>query len=268
MSSTKNLASCQNKKTMDSFPHWIDHILAFILCVAIPLNARQNAVALSKIVFSSEQKKQFYISGSFSLLIMGAVVMTVWLLFKRPLSEIGLTQPVDIQSWWLLAIIFLLIYLLDAFVSFLSKNEFDKTMEDFKKRTPFLPTKKSEFPEYLLLCFSAGVFEEIVYRGYLVNYCWYLFDGFSYQRSLSVLVPAFVFSVAHFYQGTKAVIKIFILSLFFGYIFINSGSLLIVMLLHLLVNAISGLLTIKYMRDVEPLTVEPDPPGENDRPDE
>ena len=161
-----------------------------------------------------------------------------------------------------------MIYLVDAFVPHLSKKDLDKTIEDFKKRTPFLPTKKSELPEYLLLCFSAGVFEEIVYRGYLVNYCWYLFDGYSYQRSLSVLVPALVFSVAHFYQGTKAVIKIFVLSLFFGYIFIYSGSLLIVMLLHFLVNAISGLLTIKYMKEEGQQITDQDALVEKDLPNE
>lgn len=253
---------------MDQFPHWVDHILAFILCIALPLHARQNAAALSNIEFSSEQKKSFYISGSFSLFIMGAVVMTVWLLFKRPLSEIGLTQPVNIGSWWRLSIIFVFIYLLDTFVTVSSKKQIDKAIEDFKKRTPFLPTRKSELPEYLLMCFSAGVFEEIVYRGYLVNYCWYLFDGFSYQRSLSVLVPAFVFSIAHFYQGTKAVIKIFVLALIFGYIFIYSGSLLIVILLHFLVNAIGGLLTIKYMKEEYPQINDPDVTIENDPPNE
>jgi CAAX protease family protein len=249
---------------MDNFPLWIDHFLAFILCVVIPLNARQNARALSNIVFTSEQKKKIYFSGSFSLLIMGAVVMAVWLLFKRPLPEIGLTQPVNIQLWWHLPIIFLLVYLLDTFVTLSSKKEIDKSIENFKKRTPFLPTRKSELPDYLLMCFSAGVFEEIVYRGYLVNYCWHLFDGFSYQRSLSVIVPALVFSISHFYQGTKAVIKIFVLALLFGYIFIYSGSLLIVMLLHFLVDAVGGLLTIKYMQEEEPSAVELDPPIEPD----
>jgi len=254
---------------MDRFPHWIDHILAFILCVAIPFYAaRQRAGELSKIVFSSELKKRIYISGSFSLFIMGAVVMSVWLLFKRPVSEIGLTQPVNIQLWWRLSIILVFVYLLDAFVTLSSKKDIDKTVKNWKKRTPFLPTKKSELPEYLLLCFSAGVFEEIVYRGYLVNYCWYLFEGYNYQRSLSVFLPALVFSIAHFYQGTKAVIKIFVLALFFGYIFIYSGSLLIVMILHFLIDAVGGLLTIKYMKEEDqPLTGQ-DASVENDLPRE
>jgi membrane protease YdiL (CAAX protease family) len=65
----------------------------------------------------------------------------------------------------------------------------------------------------------------------------------------AVAVPAFAFAIAHFYQGAKAVVKIFVLAIFFGYMFILSGSLLLVMILHILVDAIGGLLTIKYMKD-------------------
>ena len=86
---------------MDKFPHWIDHILAFILCIGIPLyGALQRKDGFSGISFNSEQKKRIYISGSFSLFIMGVAVMLVWLLFKRPLGEIGLAQPTNFRSWW------------------------------------------------------------------------------------------------------------------------------------------------------------------------
>lgn len=237
---------------MDKFPNWADHIVAFVFCIAIPLYAaRQRLRSVSNLVFNSDQKKSIYISGSFSLFIMGAVVMSVWLLFKRPTAELGLTQPTNMQSWLWLAIAFAIIYILDSVITLSSKKGIDITVDNWKKRTPFLPTKTSELPEYLLLCFSAGVFEEIVYRGYLVTYCWYLFDGIEYLKILSILLPAFVFSVAHYYQGIKAVFKIFILAIIFGYIFINSGSLLIVMILHFLVDAIGGLLTIKYMKEDE-----------------
>jgi membrane protease YdiL (CAAX protease family) len=235
---------------MDKFPHWIDHIIALVFCIAIPLYAaRQRTKGSSFINFSSDQKKRIYISGSFSLFIMGAIVISVWLIFKRPLAELGLTQPGNFQSWWWLAIIFILVYLLDTAVTLSSKKGIDKTVDDWKKRTPFLPTRNNELPEYFLLCFSAGIFEEIVYRGYLINYCWYLFEGSDYQQMIAVLLPALAFSIAHFYQGTKAVFKIFFLAVFFGYLFIYSGSLLIVMILHFLIDAIGGLLTIKYMKN-------------------
>ena len=249
---------------MDKFPHWVDHILAFIFCIAIPIyGAIQRKKGAAGLSFNSEQKKGIYIAGSFSLFIMGAAVMVVWLLFKRPVAEIGLTQPTNFQAWWWMIIVFVLIYLLDTVVTLSSKKGIDKTIDEWKKRTPFLPTKNSELPEYFLLCFSAGVFEEIAYRGYLVTYCWYLFEGSNYQQLLAVFLPAFAFSIAHFYQGGKAVLKIFVLALFFGYMFIYSGSLLIVMILHFLVDAIGGLLTIKYMKDNDARTPDQDFPVEN-----
>jgi uncharacterized protein len=235
---------------MGNFPHWVDHIIAFLFCIALPLYAaRQRIKGTSFIYFNSEQKKQIYISGSFSLFIMGAIVVSVWLIFRRPLAELGLTQPRDFRSWWWLAIIFVLAYLVDTVITLSSKKNIDEAVDNWKKRTPFLPTKNSELPEYFLMCFSAGVFEEIVYRGYLVNYCWYLFEGSDYRQMIAVLLPALAFSIAHFYQGAKAVLKIFFLAVFFGYLFIFSGSLLIVMILHFLVDAIGGLLTIKYMKE-------------------
>ena len=258
---------------MANFPNWVDHILALLFCVGIPLQgAVQKRKGFPGILLDSEQKKRIYISGSFSLFIMGAAVMAVWLLFKRPLAEIGLTQPRDFSSWWWIVIVFALMYLADVVTTLSTKKEREKTIEDFKKRRPFLPTKKSELPEYFLLCFSAGVFEEIIYRGYLVNYSWYLFEGYNYQQLLSVFLPAFVFSIAHFYQGGKAVIKIFVMAVLFGYLFIFSGSLLIVMILHFLVDAAGGLLTMKYIKDEELQTSwlkseqEPDPPIEPDEP--
>jgi len=246
----KSLSRFQNKRIMDKFPHWIDHILAFILCVGIPLyGALQRKDGFTGISFNSEQKKRIYISGSLSLFIMAAVVMFIWLIFQRPLAEIGLTQPQNFKSWWWMIIVFVIVYLADTILTLSSKKGIETTVDNWKKRTPFLPTKRTELPEYFLLCFSAGVFEEIVYRGYLVNYCWYLFDGNDYQQWLAIVLPAFVFSLAHFYQGGKAVIKIFVLAVFFGYLFVYSGSLLIVMILHFLVDAAGGLLTIKYMKE-------------------
>ena len=237
---------------MGNFPNWADHILAFIFCIGIPFyGALQRRKGFGDITFSSEQKKTFYISGSFSLFVMGVTVMSVWLLFRRPVSEIGLTQPRDFSLWWWMPIVFALIYLADTVITLSTKKSLDKAIDNWKKRTPFLPTKRTELPEYFLMCFSAGVFEEIVYRGYLVTYCWYLFEGFNYQQLLAVLLPAFVFSIAHFYQGGKAVIKIFVLAVVFGYLYIFSGSLLIVMILHFLMNAIGGLLTIKYVKEEE-----------------
>ena len=128
---------------MDNFPHWVDHIVAVVFCIALPVYAaRQRIKGTTTIYFNSAQKKQIYISGSFSLFIMAVIIMSVWLIFRRPIAELGLTQPGNFRSWWWLAIIFILVYLFDTVVSLSSKKGIDETVDNWKKRTPFLPTKK------------------------------------------------------------------------------------------------------------------------------
>ena len=232
---------------MDSFPNWADHILAFIFCVLLPLQAIRQTTKPNEIaVYDSQQKRTFYFSTCISLFIMAAIILAVWQLSKRPLAEIGLTVAIDIQSAKWTVIVFVILYSIDFVYSLTPKN-IAAAIPEWKKRTPFMPTNKKELPAYIVLCLCAGVFEEIIYRGYLITYFRYIFDVFKYQETLSVILSALVCSISHFYHSKKDIIKAFILSILFGFIAVQSGSLLIVMFLHFLNNLIGGLLTIKYL---------------------
>jgi membrane protease YdiL (CAAX protease family) len=234
---------------MNNFPNWADHIVAFIFCILIPLQAiRQNLRNNSAVEYNSRQKQTVYYSTCFSLFIMAAIIVSVWLLFKRPLSAIGFTVSTDGRLWIWTVIVFVLVYAIDTISSVATSKNISASMRDWQKRTPFMPTETKELRAYLLLCLCAGVFEETVYRGYLVTYFEHLCRGSAYQQTLPVILPAFVFSISHFYQGVKSMLKIFILSAFLGFIFIQSGSLVIVMALHFIINVIGGLLTVRYMR--------------------
>jgi uncharacterized protein len=237
---------------MDNFPNWADHITVFFFFMVIPLlGIKQTLKKNSHVVFTSNQKLNFYLSTCISLFIMGTIVVSVWLLCGRPLDQLGFTRISTATTSWIWALLaFIFLYFLDSFISLSSKKRNAATISEWKKRTPFMPTKKGELRGYLLLCLCASVFEEIVYRGYMVTYFRHLLEGVAGQQILSIALPAFVFSISHFYQGVKAVIKIFIFSVFLGYIFIQSNSLVIVMTLHFIVNLFSGLLTVKYMKEV------------------
>lgn len=234
---------------MDNFPLWADHILAIVFGIAIPFYAAyKRPKDLVGRHFESHQKKSIYLANSFSLFVMALVIIVVWLLFKRPLAELGFKPISNIEGWWWLALIFILLYIIDTVVAITSKENLKKNFDANNSKTPFMPTKRHELPLYFLMCFSAGVFEEIIFRGFLVTYFMFLLSDIVSGEMWAVFLPALVFSVAHYYQGSKAVLKILILSVLFGYIFILSDSLLIVMLLHFLVDAVGGLLTMKYMK--------------------
>jgi membrane protease YdiL (CAAX protease family) len=235
---------------MDKFPNWADHIFAFIFCVLLPFSAIKQGLKNNSIVkYNSTQKRTMYFSTCLSLFIMAAAIVSVWLLFRRPLSEMGLSLHIEGGLWIWTLIAFVIIYAVDTFHSIASPKNIAASLRDWEKRTPFMPTKIKELRVYLLLCLSAGIFEEVIYRGYMVTYFGYLFRDSDYRQILSVFLPALFFSISHFYHGLKNIIKIFVLSLLFGYIYIQSGSLVIVMLLHFIVNVIGGLLTVKYVKD-------------------
>lgn len=242
---------------MNNFPHWIDHLLAFIFSVALPLFSIRQYRFKPNRPFTSGEKKHIYLFGSLNLFILGIVVMVVWLLFRRPVIELGFMNPVKPGAWWWMVLILVLLYFLDAFFSVSTKEKLKESIETWKQRTPFVPAQKNELPLYLLLCVSAGICEELVYRGYLITYCLYLFHDSPYSEVVSVILPAVVFSAAHYYQGFKAVMKILVLSVFFGFIFLRSGSLIPVMLLHFLIDAAGGLFTVAFSKkEVIPVTGE------------
>lgn len=234
---------------MENFPSWADHLLAILVgCIIPAVSTYQSSKTETLQYLTSKQKKSFYIAGSLNLFFITFIVVGVWLLYRRPLEELGFRKPGEDISYWWFVLAFVVLYAIDTTISILTRSNREETVKLWKKRTPFLPTRRKELSPYILLCFSAGVFEEIIYRGFLVNYCYYLFPITSQRELWAVVFPAIVFSLAHFYQGSRAVIKIFILSLLFGFIFIKSGSLLVVMVLHFLVNFAGGLLTVRYMK--------------------
>jgi len=231
---------------MDNFPIWADHLLAILVGVVIPVSSIYNHQRTGGLPtdLSTEQKKGFYISTSLSLFIMAFIVMAEWLLLKRSPQDIGLRQPGENNLQWWLTLLFIVLYAGDTFLSVSSQTKREKAIEHLNKKTPFLPGVRAELPLYLFMCLSAGVFEEIVFRGFLVTYSYYLFAGISYQWLWAILLPTVIFSVAHYYQGVKAVIKSMVFSFLFGYIFLISGSLLIVIFLHFLVDTVGGLVAM------------------------
>lgn len=237
---------------MDNFPLWIDHIAAVLLGIILPVFLTwKNRKGNPRVIFSSRDKKRIYLSGSFSLFLMGSSVILIWLIFQRPFSALGFKQAEHFNSWWWLVLVFLILFLFDSLMAVTGEENKRLSIEHMKTRTPFLPSVKSELPLYTLMCLSAGVFEELVYRGFLITYCLQLFADFNFPELWAIVLPGLVFSAAHFYQGSKAVIKIFVFSVFFGFIFIMSESLLLVVILHFLVDLIGGIITMNFLQNRE-----------------
>ncbi len=233
---------------MKDFPIWIDHAAAIFYGLVVPFYATwQRPRGFSGIEYSTATKKRIYISGSLTLFILALLLILVWMIYKRSFSGLGFTLPVEDNEWiwWLSA--FILLYIVDVTRSLLMAKDLRQSIRRWKDRTPFTPTKWQEIPLYLVMCVSAGICEEIIYRGFLITYFLQVFRGTGNPELWALSIPAILFAGGHYYQGARAVLKIFVLSVLFGLIFLRSGSLLPVMILHFLIDAAGGFFSLKYM---------------------
>ncbi|GJM32572.1 MAG: hypothetical protein DHS20C18_15730 [Saprospiraceae bacterium] len=126
-----------------------------------------------------------------------------------------------------------------------------RTLERWRKDLSFLPKTGLEFRHFIFLSFSAGICEEIVFRGFFVSYFYALLLPLNFPAWTAVLVPAILFGLVHYYQGWKAVMKIVLMAIIFGLIFLWSGSLWWLILLHVGVDLIGGAMSWWMREDLE-----------------
>jgi membrane protease YdiL (CAAX protease family) len=141
-----------------------------------------------------------------------------------------------------------LLYFADLIANIKNGSAEGNMLAEMQEKAPFMPRHIREIPAYAIMCMAAAVCEEIIYRGFMVTYFLPEFNGRSGIPILAVTAPAFLFSLAHYYQGWMAIFKIFLLSLLLGIIFIWSGSLWLVMIIHFLIDLIGGLVMMHQLR--------------------
>jgi len=96
------------------------------------------------------------------------------------------------------------------------------------------PRTKREKRWWLPLSLSAGVCEEIVFRGVFVFLVASIFPNISIYLVFIILVG--LFGLFHFYQGVRGFIFTTLAGAFFTLLYIASGTLIFVIVLHFLVD--------------------------------
>jgi membrane protease YdiL (CAAX protease family) len=99
-----------------------------------------------------------------------------------------------------------------------------------------LPNTPSEKWVWSFLSFTAGVCEEIAYRGFLTIYFYYLHP--SVPLWLALVASTIAFGLAHTYQGVRGVATTTILGAVLAYLYWDTESLLLPIVVHIAVDLI------------------------------
>lgn len=221
----------------------IDHLVFLLLGVAIPLLGISSQQRLRSLTFDTALKTSLYFSNSIALIAMASVVLAVWSFMGRPPAGLGLTYTaLPARAWYVLAA-FAALYAADMAYEARQLAAKPQKLARWRTRLPFLPETKAEFHAFIPLALSAGICEEIVFRGYFISYWQALLSSVPGSEWLAVLLPAAIFGLTHQYQGAGAVLKVVLMATLFGLFLVWSGTLYPLIAAHALVDIMGGYLS-------------------------
>lgn len=220
---------------------WFDHLVALFLVVIMPVMSLKSDKISTELIESLPPKKHLFYTNGLMLVIGAMLVLTSWNISERPWGALGVQVPTVNNNVLILIAIVAFIYLSDTIYGwFNQKYQKDRVQE----MSYIIPTNWHEYRHYIFLALAAGVSEEIIFRGFLITYLSHFLSIIQYGDIIALIIPAVVFSLSHLYQGWWAVIKIMVIAILFGGIFVFSGSLLLVVIIHVLIDLISGMMGV------------------------
>ena len=174
--------------------------------------------------------------------------MGLWWLNSRYYGDLGFGVPKMTGIAWALTTGSVALYVLNTWWELRNDQKVQETRDKWEKDIPFLPVNWLEYKHFLFVAVTAGVCEEIIFRGFFIQY----FLAWNQENQLgtwlAILIPGFLFAFGHIYQGHQAVIKIMLMAIIFGWIFVLTESLWIPIILHFLVDAVSGYIAMRILK--------------------
>jgi membrane protease YdiL (CAAX protease family) len=139
-----------------------------------------------------------------------------------------------------------------------SREELESTVRRARK---FVPIGSVEALGFAFVSLTAGICEEILYRGWLVNF----FGALTGSIWIGMVLAAAMFGIGHAYQGRPGIIATGVLGLVFGSMFVLVKSLVPGQVIHAAIDLVNGILAGRVVRKLGPERDEPGPPDEQER---
>ena len=173
---------------------------------------------------------------------LAALVVLLWVVFRRPWSAIGLKPEFNggvlgVAGGLLILVLFVVLQTRGIRDPAAADERVRRRVQHIER---MLPHDARELRWFSAVAITAGICEELLYRGYLL---WYLQHWL--PLALAVAVAAIIFGVGHFYQGPRGVLLTTIVGAFMAGVYLVTGSLFAPMVLHALMDLYSGRVTFQ-----------------------
>lgn len=213
-------------------PIWIDHVIAALLLVVWPLYvARNGREEMRDLAEHPEKRIRTYCTTMLLHWSHALLVLALWWWLGRSWLELGVGLPL---GWGLAVAAALAVVVLVATWGYWFKILRDpkaaaRVREQLLELEGFLPETTRELNTSRAMAVTAGICEELVYRGYLL---WYLSSLMPMAAAVPLMMVAF--GAVHLYQGAKPAAQVALIAGVFALLYLLSGSLWVPIALHIL----------------------------------
>lgn len=229
-----------------------DHFLLIVLSLVIPLYSWKSFEKNYNSDIPGEKSRLRLYAKSIALhVLIGIATLTCWILSGRKIEDLGF--KLESGLGFLLAAVIAITIVIFLFKQLGRVRNDPELISELKiqmeslKVNAILPSTKAEFRWFILLSCTAGIFEEIAFRGFMISYWSHSFGGIA-----AILISSITFGFYHLYQGHTGVLQTAIGGLINGTLFvISGGSLLFPIALHIAMDINGGALGFLALRSGE-----------------
>ncbi len=231
----------------------LDHLITIVLVAGLPLYTARSLPGAKAQIEAGEPgaRTRMYWETCRMQWVLTAVLLGGWWYAARTWTELGFSVQLNGRFWIALAIVVGLCAAIAVHYTATLRTGASRTKcrASLGQTAILLPHDHRELRPALVLAVTAGVCEEVLYRGFLI---WYVaqFTGTTAIGTIAaVAVSSIVFGAGHLYQGPASAGRIAGFAAVAGTIYVVGGSLWIVIALHVFTDVASGLLAVALLGD-------------------
>ena len=233
---------------------WFDHLFLLTLLIGLPGYAAWHVSRLARRVevepsYARTDDYRLTIALQWTLTLM---LLLAWMQAGRPLADLGLAAPQGADRFWTIFITAVAV----AFFASQARTVSRSAAAQAKIRAQLdaqpgvrviLPRTPRELRTFGALAVTAGICEEILYRGYLLYYLRLLLPG-----AAAAIAAIAVFGLAHAYQGRRGILLTGIAGAGAMGLYLLTGSLAASIVLHAVVDLANGFMAYRALTSTAP----------------
>jgi membrane protease YdiL (CAAX protease family) len=227
---------------------WLDHLFVASLLIGLPAYAAWHVPRLTRHIEADPayaRTKDYLLTVALQWALTLAL-LAWWVLAARPFADLGLVAPAG-RSWVTFVTAAIVAFFASQVRSVARSPEAQAKVRAQLDSQPsvrvILPTTPAEMRAFSALAVTAGVCEEILYRGYLLYYLRQVLPG-----AAAVAAAIAAFGLAHAYQGRRGIVLTGLAGATAMAFYLLTGSLGASIVLHATVDLANGFMAYRTLK--------------------